>query len=113
MVLFCLRFPFVSYSVSVSFFLSLHYGDRKLFNPLAEVDISTYKTQNLKPFFAKKFLSDLYLYFLWVFFLAPSSNKLTSLFFLPLIDFFLVKLLYQSNLFLYSCRIRQMFHKIV
>ena len=88
MVLFCLRFPFVSYSVSVSFFLSLHYGDRKLFNPLAEVDISTYKTQNLKPFFAKKFLSDLYLYFLWVFFLAPSSNKLTSLFSLPLIDFF-------------------------
>lgn len=83
MVLFCLRFPFVSYSVSVSFFLSLHYGDRKLFNPLAEVDISTYTTQNLK-----KFLSDLYLYFLWVFFLAPSSNKLTSLFFLPLIDLF-------------------------
>ena len=86
MVLFCLRFPFVSYSVSVSFFLSLHYGDRKLFNPLAEVDISTYT--HLKPFFAKKFLSDLYLYFLWVFFLAPSSNKLTSLFSLPLIDLF-------------------------
>lgn len=82
------NFPIMLNSVSVSFFLSLHYGDRKLFNPLAEVDISTYTTQNLKPFFAKKFLSDLCLYLLWVFFLAPSSNKLTSLFFLPLIDLF-------------------------